>query len=44
VGRAIELGGEIYRGPLRVEEVRRTIVQIKDPMGNIIGFEAEFPS
>ncbi len=40
--RATELGGELYRGPLRVEEVQRTIVQIKDPVGNVIGLEAEF--
>lgn len=40
--RAIEIGGEIYRGPLDVNEVQRTIVQIKDPCGNVIGFEAAF--
>ena len=40
IGRAVELGGSIYRGPLKIEEVRRTIVQIKDPLGNVIGFEA----
>lgn len=34
------LGGKIYRGPLRVPEVERTIVQIQDPFGSIIGFEA----
>jgi predicted enzyme related to lactoylglutathione lyase len=37
---AVALGGAVYRGPLRVAEVRRTIVQIKDPCGNVIGFEA----
>jgi predicted enzyme related to lactoylglutathione lyase len=42
ISRAIALGGEIYRGPLRVEEIQRTIVQIKDPVGNVIGFEANF--
>jgi predicted enzyme related to lactoylglutathione lyase len=42
IARAIELGGSVYRGPLRVEEVNRTIVQIKDPLGNVIGFEASF--
>lgn len=42
IARATQLGGEIYRGPLRVDEIRRTIVQIKDPLGNVIGFEAEF--
>lgn len=40
--RAVELGGFVYRGPLKVEEVRRIIVQIKDPLGNVIGFEASF--
>lgn len=35
-----ELGGELYRGPLNVEETKRTIMQIKDPFGNIIGFES----
>lgn len=42
IERAIELGGQVYRGPLRVEEVKRTIVQIKDPVGNVIGFEEDF--
>lgn len=42
VGRAIKLGGSVYRGPLNVEEIRRTIVQIKDPLGNVIGFEEAF--
>jgi len=36
------LGAEIYRGPLRINEIERTIVQIKDPVGNVIGFEATF--
>lgn len=36
------LGGSIYRGPLRVEEVQRTIVQIRDPFGNVMGFEEPF--
>lgn len=40
--RVKELGGEIYRGPLRVEETKRTIMQIKDPFGNIVGFESLF--
>lgn len=34
------LGGELYRGPLKVVETQRIIMQIKDPFGNIIGFEA----
>lgn len=40
--RVEEIGGKIYRGPLRVEEIQRTIVQIQDPFGNVIGFEADF--
>lgn len=36
------LGAEIYRGPLKVNEAQRTIVQIIDPIGNVIGFEAPF--
>ncbi|MES2963809.1 MAG: VOC family protein [Bdellovibrionota bacterium] len=39
---AISLGGKIYRGPLRVEEVNRVIVQIEDPFGNVIGLEGKF--
>ena len=42
IARAVELGGEVYRGPLEVKETRRKIVQIKDPIGNVIGFEAVF--
>jgi len=34
------LGGKIYRGPLKVNEIQRSIVQIQDPFGNVIGFEA----
>lgn len=34
-----QLGGSIYRGPLNVKEIQRTIVQIQDPFGNILGFE-----
>jgi len=37
-----DLGGKIYRGPLRVPETQRTILQIQDPFGNIVGFEAPF--
>lgn len=44
LGRVKALGGEIYRGPLRVDEIGRTIVQIKDPFGHIMGFEADFAS
>ena len=39
IQRAEQLGGKIYRGPLKVPEVGRTIVQIQDPFGNVIGFE-----
>jgi len=42
IERSIELGGNVYRGPLRVEETQRTIVQIIDPFGNVVGFESEF--
>lgn len=34
------LGGKLYRGPLKVSETQRVIMQIQDPCGNIIGFEA----
>lgn len=40
--RVEELDGKLYRGPLRVPEMQRTIMQIQDPFGNIIGFEAPF--
>ncbi|MDG0815147.1 VOC family protein [Bdellovibrio svalbardensis] len=35
-----ELGGKLYRGPLKVSETQRTIMQVQDPFGNVIGFEA----
>lgn len=35
-----KLGGKVYRGPLTVPKIQRAIVQIQDPFGNIIGFEA----
>ncbi len=37
-----KIGGQVYRGPLKVLEIQRTILQIQDPFGNIIGFEAPF--
>jgi RimJ/RimL family protein N-acetyltransferase/predicted enzyme related to lactoylglutathione lyase len=40
IERALKRGATIYRGPLEVVELSRTIVQIKDPCGNVIGFEA----
>ena len=42
LARVKELGGELYRGPLNVEETGRTIIQIKDPFGSVIGFESSF--
>ncbi len=42
IAHATSLGGRVYRGPLRVDEVQRTIVQIADPFGNVIGFEAPY--
>ena len=38
--RVRHLGGKIYRGPLDVPEIQRSIIQIQDPYGNIVGFEA----
>ena len=43
IKRASELGATIYRGPLPVPQIQRTIVQIQDPCGGIIGFEAPLP-
>ena len=37
--RAVTLGAQIWRGPLQTG-TGWSIVQIKDPFGNIIGFEA----
>ena len=37
-------GATIYRGPLAVPEIQRTIVQMQDPFGNVIGFEAPINS
>ena len=39
IQRAIECGGEIYRGPIQIHNEPRWIVQIKDPFGNVIGVE-----
>jgi len=36
------LGAQLYRGPLRVEEIQRVIVQLKDPSGAVFGLEAPF--
>lgn len=35
-----KLDGKVYRGPLIITKTQRTIVQIQDPFGNVIGFEA----
>ena len=40
IERATAIGGAIYRGPTRVTEMQRAIVQIIDPDGNVVGFEA----
>lgn len=42
LSRVEQIGGKIYRGPLRVNETQRTILQVQDPFGNVIGFEAPF--
>ena len=42
IDRAEQLGGRAYRGPLRVEETQRTILQIQDPLGGVVGFEEAF--
>ena len=39
VEKAKTLNMKIYRGPLAVEETGRTICQLEDPFGNIIGIE-----
>ena len=36
---AKNIGATLYRGPMYVEEIRRSICQIQDPFGNIIGIE-----
>lgn len=42
IAHAVGLGGQVYRGPLRVDEAQRTIVQILDPLGNVFGLEADY--
>lgn len=37
-----KLGGQLYRGPLKVTETQRTIMQVQDPFGNIVGFESAY--
>ena len=43
IERSKEIGAEIWRGPLKINEDGWTIVQIKDIAGNIIGFEGQLP-
>ncbi len=38
--RAESLGGQLYRGPLKVEQSGRTICQVRDPFGNVFGLES----
>lgn len=40
--RVEELGAKVYRGPLKVPEIQRTILQIQDPYGNVVGFEVPY--
>lgn len=40
--KAEQLGAKLYRGPLKVPEIQRQILQIQDPFGNVIGFESPF--
>ncbi len=42
IRKSISLGAKVYRGPLKVNEIKRTIVQIIDPVGNVVGFEEVF--
>ncbi len=39
VERAKTFDMKIYRGPIKVKEIGRTICQLEDPFGNIIGIE-----
>ncbi len=39
VERAKSFEMKIYRGPLEVKEIGRTICQLEDPFGNVIGVE-----
>ena len=39
IKRAISLDMKIYRGPIEVKETGKTICQLEDPFGNIIGIE-----
>ncbi len=37
---AERLGEKLYRGPLKLPEIQRQILQIQNPFGNILGFES----
>lgn len=39
---AVGLGARVYRGPLKVSEVQRTIVQLLEPHGSVFGLEADW--
>lgn len=39
IERALSLGAEIWRGPITIEE-GWTLIQLKDPFGNVIGLES----
>jgi predicted enzyme related to lactoylglutathione lyase len=41
ITKATSLGGVVYRGPLYVKEISRTIAQILDPLGNVFGIECQ---
>lgn len=41
INKAVGLKATIYRGPLQVKETNSTIIQLKDPFGNVFGLEAE---
>ncbi len=41
IAKAESLGAEVYRGPLYVSEINKTICQISTPFGANIGLEAK---
>lgn len=38
----VEHGGTIYRGPIEIPENDEGICQIKDPFGNVVGFQGKY--
>lgn len=40
MARVAVIGGKVYRGPLEVRETRSRTMQVQDPEGHLIGFEA----